>query len=177
MQVEELYDNALQLLQQLISITSFSKEENKTADAIESFLQSKKIETNRLLNNVWCTNKYFDENKPTILLNSHHDTVKPNKQYTRNPFEPIIENGKLYGLGSNDAGGCLVALIVTFIYFYHQQNLAYNLVLAATAEEEISGRNGIELVLTDNKFISKTAASFQTPFRAGASCAIVGEPT
>ena len=117
MQIEELYNDALQLLQQLISIPSFSKEENKTADAIELFLQLKNIETNRLLNNVWATNKYFNAGKPTILLNSHHDTVKPNKQYTKDPFQPAIEKNKLYGLGSNDAGGCLVALIATFIHF------------------------------------------------------------
>src|SRR5690349_10663427 len=105
MNIEELYNDVLNLLQELISIPSFSKEENKTADAIEKFLQLKNITTNRLLNNVWCTNKFFDKSKPTILLNSHHDTVKPNKQYTRNPFEPAIEDGKLFGLGSNDAGG------------------------------------------------------------------------
>lgn len=174
---EDLGEAAVLLLQQLISIPSFSKEENKTADAIEKFLQSKNIITNRLLNNVWCTNKFFDESKPTILLNSHHDTVKPNKQYTRNPFEPAIEDGKLFGLGSNDAGGCLVALVATFIHFYNEQNLKYNLVLAATAEEEISGKNGIELLLNNETFLNSTT-SLQTPFRAGASwCAIVGEPT
>ena len=162
MEIDNLYTDALQLLQQFISIQSFSKDENKTADAIEAFLQSKNIITNRLLNNVWCTNKYFDEVKPTILLNSHHDTVKPNKQYTRNPFEPLIEDGKLYGLGSNDAGGCLVALIATFIHFYNEENLLYNLVLAATAEEEISGKNGVELLL---------------PHLPKIDFGIVGEPT
>lgn len=177
MGIDNLYGNALQLLQQLISIPSFSREEDKTANAIEKFLQSKDITTKRLLNNVWCVNKYFDVSKPTILLNSHHDTVKPNKQYSRDPFKADIEDGKLFGLGSNDAGGCLVSLIATFIHFYHQQGLPYNLVLAATAEEEISGKNGIELLLKDEKFLSATASS-QTPFRAGASwCAIVGEPT
>ncbi len=82
-----------------------------------------------------------------FFLNSHHDTVKPNKQYTRDPFQPTIERWKIIWLGSNDAGGCLVSLIATFIHFYNQQNLKYNLVLAATAEEEISGKNGIELLL------------------------------
>lgn len=162
MQVDDLYNDALHLLQQLISIASFSKGEDKTADAIESFLQLKNITTKRLLNNVWCTNKYFDAGKPTILLNSHHDTVKPNKQYTRDPFEPTIEDSKLYGLGSNDAGGCLVSLIATFIHFFQQENLQYNLLLAATAEEEISGKNGIELLL---------------PQLSNIDCAIVGEPT
>jgi acetylornithine deacetylase len=156
------WEEAVLLLQQLISIPSFSKEEDKTADAIENFLQSKNITTNRLLNNVWCTNKCFDENKPTILLNSHHDTVKPNKQYTRNPFEPTIEDEKLFGLGSNDAGGCLVSLIAAFIHFYHEENLKENLVLATTAEEEISGKNGVELLL---------------PQLPKINCAIVGEPT
>ena len=177
MQIEELYNDAIQLLQQLISIPSFSKEETKTADAIEAFLQSKNIKTNRLLNNVWATNKYFDGGKPTILLNSHHDTVKPNKQYSREPFKADIKDGKLYGLGSNDAGGCLVSLIETFVYFYQDQDLKYNLVLAATAEEEISGKNGIELLLSHVEFINKTAGTLKTPFSAGVSCAIVGEPT
>jgi len=162
MEIEKLYNDALKLLQQLISIPSFSKEENKTADAIEAFLQSKHIETKRLQNNIWSTGKYFDENKPTILLNSHHDTVKPNRQYTKDPFKAGIEGGKLFGLGSNDAGGCLVALLATFIYFCHQQNLNYNLVFSATAEEEISGKNGIELLLTHLPKID---------------AAIVGEPT
>ena len=177
MKVDELYNYALQLLQQLISIPSFSKEEDKTADAIEAFLQSKNITTNRLLNNIWAINKYFDTTKPTILLNSHHDTVKPNKQYTRDPFQPSIEDGKLYGLGSNDAGGCLVSLIATFIHFYHQQNLKYNLVLAATAEEEISGKNGIEALLQDERFSYATGFSNFPLGDGGGWAAIVGEPT
>lgn len=168
------WGEAVSLLQQLISIPSFSKEEDKTADAIEAFLKSKSITTNRLLNNVWATNKYFDKNKPTILLNSHHDTVKPNKQYTRDPFKATIEDGKLYGLGSNDAGGCLVSLIAAFVHFYQQQNLQYNLVLAATAEEEISGKNGIELLLKDEAFV-KLSGDTEHPFRGWGS--IVGEPT
>ena len=160
--MESLHNDSLKLLQQLISIPSFSKEEDKTGDAIEIFLQSQNIQTNRLLNNIWCTNKYFNESKPTVFLNSHHDTVKPNKQYSRDPFRADIEDGKLFGLGSNDAGGCLVSLMATFIHYYHQQNLKYNLVLAATAEEEISGKNGIELLL---------------PQLPKINCAIVGEPT
>jgi acetylornithine deacetylase len=177
MEIENLYNAATSLLQQLISIPSFSREEDKTADAIEHFLQSENIVTNRLLNNVWTTNKYFDKTKPTILLNSHHDTVKPNKQYTRDPFKATIEEGKLYGLGSNDAGGCLVSLIATFIHFYDQQNLQYNLVLAATAEEEVSGKNGIELLLNNEDFLKQTSAS-QNPLDAQTSwAAIVGEPT
>jgi len=95
-------------LQQLIAIPSFSREEGRTADVIEHFLQAKGIETHRKLNNIWAWNKYFDNSKPTILLNSHHDTVKPNSGYTRDPFDAKIEDGKFYGLGSNDAGGCLV---------------------------------------------------------------------
>ena len=173
MNADQLYNDAIDLLKILISIPSFSKEEDKTADAIEAFLQSKNIKTNRLINNVWCTNKFFDANKPSILLNSHHDTVKPNKQYSRDPFHPIIEDGKFYGLGSNDAGGCLVSLIATFIHFYNSEDLQYNLVLAATAEEEISGKNGVELLLNETEFISKTSSTFNDKN----SCAIVGEPT
>ena len=174
MEIETLYNAAMSLLQQLISIPSFSKEEDKTANAIEQFLHSKNIATNRLLNNVWAVNKYFDKSKPTILLNSHHDTVKPNKQYTRDPFTANFEDEKLFGLGSNDAGGCLVSLIATFIHFYHQQNLQYNLVLAATAEEEISGKNGIELLLNNEGFLHLSGHA-KNPFSGWA--AIVGEPT
>jgi acetylornithine deacetylase len=165
------YQEAVELLQKLIETPSFSKEEDKTADIIEQFFKEKNIPSNRLLNNVWCVNKYFDESKPTILLNSHHDTVKPNPQYTKDPFSPIIDDGKLFGLGSNDAGGCLVSLIATFCHFYEMGNLKYNIVLAATAEEEISGAGGIEKLLASSEFDS--------PFRGlgGSGFAIVGEPT
>jgi len=165
------YQEAVELLQKLIATPSFSKEEDTTAGIIEQFFKEKNIPSNRLLNNVWCINKYFDENKPTILLNSHHDTVKPNPQYSKNPFSPIIEKGKLFGLGSNDAGGCLVSLIMAFCHFYEMENLKYNIVLAATAEEEISGSNGIEKLLA--------SAEFSSPFGGlgGIEFAIVGEPT
>ena len=142
-----LYTEAVELLKQLIAQPSFSKEEDKTAGIIANYLRSKGVEVHRLQNNVWARNKHFDPAMPTLLLNSHHDTVKPNKAYTLDPFKPLENDGKLYGLGSNDAGGCLVALIAAFIYFYEREDLSYNLILAATAEEEISGHNGIELLL------------------------------
>ncbi|WP_461453287.1 M20 family metallo-hydrolase [Mucilaginibacter sp.] len=148
-ETEKLFEDAVALLQQLISIPSFSKEEDKTADAIHEFMQERGITMHRKLNNLWAWNKYFDDSKPTILLNSHHDTVKPNSGYTRDPYEPKIEDGKLYGLGSNDAGGCLVSLISVFLYFYDKQNLKYNFCLATTAEEEISGVNGLELIIPE----------------------------
>jgi acetylornithine deacetylase len=160
--IETLYRQAIALLQQLIAIPSFSREEERTADAIEQFLISEGVKIHRKLNNVWAFNKYFDPAKPTILLNSHHDTVKPNPGYTRDPFEAKIEDRKLYGLGSNDAGGCLVSLIAVFLHFYENENLKYNFCLAATAEEEISGANGIELIL---------------PELGKLDFAIVGEPT
>jgi acetylornithine deacetylase len=157
-----LTDSAIGLLQKLIATPSFSKEEDNTADTIENFLQSKGVTAYRYLNNVWAKNKYFNPEKPTLLLNSHHDTVKPNKAYTLNPFEPIVKEEKLFGLGSNDAGGCLVSLMATFLHYYHQTDLKYNLVLAATAEEEISGHNGVEILL---------------PRLPKIDCGIVGEPT
>jgi acetylornithine deacetylase len=147
--IEQLQKDSLELLKELIGIQSFSKEEDKTADAIEQFLQQRDIKTYRKLNNIWAYNKHFDKSKPTLLLNSHHDTVKPNSGYTRNPYDAAVEDGKLYGLGSNDAGGCLVSLIATFQYFYNQEELSYNICLATTAEEEISGNNGLECVLPD----------------------------
>lgn len=147
--ISQLHQQAVNLLQQLIRIPSFSKEEDKTADVIEAFLKQHDVTTHRKLNNIWAWNKYFDAAKPTILLNSHHDTVKPNSGYTRDPYDAAIEEGKLFGLGSNDAGGCLVSLIITFLHFYNQENLAYNLCLATTAEEEISGVNGLELIIPE----------------------------
>lgn len=159
---DELFDDSLELLQKLIRIPSFSKEEEQTASAIDLFLQDRGIKTHRKNNNVWAFNQYFDTAKPTILLNSHHDTVLPNPGYTRDPFAADIEDGKLYGLGSNDAGGCLVSLMAVFLHFYGQENLKYNLCLAATAEEEISGKNGIELII---------------PELGQLDFAIVGEPT
>jgi len=147
--VNELYQQAVDLLRQLIMIPSFSRGEDKTADLLEQYLKGKGIETHRRMNNIWAWNKHFEAAKPTILLNSHHDTVKPNTGYTRDPFDAKIEDGKLYGLGSNDAGGCLVSLIHTFLYFYDKPDLKYNFCLATTAEEEISGVNGLELIIPD----------------------------
>lgn len=147
--LEKLQNDAVSLLKSLIATPSFSKEEEGTAKIIEEFLNSRDVETHRKGNNVWAYNRYFDGSKPTVLLNSHHDTVKTNPAYTRDPFSPEVADGKLYGLGSNDAGGCLVSLIATFLYFYPQEGLAYNVCLAATAEEEISGINGLESILPD----------------------------
>jgi acetylornithine deacetylase len=145
--VEKRLDEiAINLLQQLIAIPSFSREEDKTAHVLQEFFKQQNIFVERKGNNVWGRNLHFDSSLPTILLNSHHDTVKPNPGYTRDPFAASIENGKLFGLGSNDAGGPLVSLIATFVHFYHQKNLNYNFVLAATAEEEISGTGGVESI-------------------------------
>ena len=140
MDKQQLEKGAIDLLRQLISTPSFSREEDRTATLIQDFLQDREIRTHRFLNNIWATNYYFEEGKPSILLNSHHDTVKPNPGYTMDPFTPVEKEGKLFGLGSNDAGGPLVSLMATFIHFYKEQNLPFNLVFAATAEEEISGK-------------------------------------
>lgn len=145
--VNDLYKDSITLLSQLIETTSFSKEEQVTAYIIEEYFADKHIPTHRYLNNVWAKNKFFDKSKPTILLNSHHDTVKPNKAYTLDPFSATQKDGKLFGLGSNDAGGALVSLMATFLHFYENPNLKYNIIFAASAEEEISGSNGIEALL------------------------------
>ena len=144
---KKLTAKALQLLIDLIKTPSFSSEEDKTALLIEKWFKDHNIVYERNVNNVWAKNKHFKEGKPTILLNSHHDTVKPNKGYTKDPFEPIIEDEKLYGLGSNDAGGSLVSLIAAFTHFYRKRNLEYNLVIVASAEEESSGTNGLNSML------------------------------
>lgn len=159
---DELYQNAVKLLKKMIATPSLSKEEYDVSLVIESFFHDRNIPTNRLKNNIWAVNKYFDPEKPSILLNTHHDTVKPNKAYTLDPFVPVEKNGKLYGLGSNDAGASLVTLTQTFLHFYEEQNLTHNLIIALTAEEEISGVNGIELLFKDLPNVQ---------------LAIVGEPT
>jgi acetylornithine deacetylase len=168
MDTKMLYQDAIALLKKLIATPSFSKEEDKTADVLEDFLKQRSITTHRHLNNVWCVNRYYDAEKPSVLLNSHHDTVKPNAQYTKNPFEALEQEGKLYGLGSNDAGGALVSLIATFLYYYDNNNLKYNIAFVASAEEEISGRNGIEAVWNQEDF---------APIASKIELAIVGEPT
>ncbi|WP_339660195.1 M20 family metallo-hydrolase [uncultured Polaribacter sp.] len=162
MTIEKLTENAISLLKNLIETQSFSQEEENTAKLIEGWFIEKEIPFKRTKNNIWATNKYFDESKPTLLLNSHHDTVHPNTAYTKDPLKAIVEDGKLYGLGSNDAGGCLVSLIATFTNFYAQENLKYNLVIVASAEEENSGANGLNSMLPIIPYID---------------VAIVGEPT
>jgi acetylornithine deacetylase len=145
--MEELKAEAIALLKQLISIPSFSKEEGGTADAIANYLIKKGIVPQRQGNNVWAFLTPFEENRPTIWLNSHHDTVKPNTGYTRDPFSAEEHEGKLFGLGSNDAGGPLVSLIATFCHFLGK-DLPFNLLLVASAEEEISGPQGISSLIS-----------------------------
>jgi acetylornithine deacetylase len=160
--IEILTQEAIALLKTLIETPSLSSEEDKTALLIEHWFSQNNIPFLRENNNIWAYNQYFDKAKPTLLLNSHHDTVKPNQGYTNNPYEAIVSDGKLFGLGSNDAGGCLVSLLATFVYFYGQENLSHNLVIVASAEEESSGENGLNSVLKHLPEID---------------CAIVGEPT
>jgi acetylornithine deacetylase len=160
-QTQVLFSLALDTLKKLIATPSFSKEEDAAATCIEKALKSQGIPIQRYKNNVWAVSKHFSSEKPTLLLNSHIDTVQPNANYTIDPFNPILEQNKLYGLGSNDAGASLVALLASFIHFYSTDN-KYNLVFLASAEEEISGANGITSVIDK---IGKI------------DCAIVGEPT
>ncbi|ESU26502.1 acetylornithine deacetylase/succinyldiaminopimelate desuccinylase-like deacylase [Flavobacterium limnosediminis JC2902] len=153
---------AINLLKNLIETPSFSGEEDKTALLIEAWFTENQIPFQRESNNIWAYNLHFDDAKPTLLLNSHHDTVKPNQGYTLDPFKAIEKDGKLFGLGSNDAGGCLVSLLATFTHFYAVENLSHNIVMVASAEEESSGPNGLNSVL---KHLPEL------------DCAIVGEPT
>ena len=160
--IETLTQEAILLLKNLIETPSFSSEEDQTALLIENWFTGNNIPYKRENNNIWAFNKHFDKAKPTLLLNSHHDTVKPNQGYTKDPFKAIVEEGKLFGLGSNDAGGCLVSLLATFVHFYSNENLPYNVVMVASAEEESSGKNGLNSVL---KHLPEL------------DCAIIGEPT
>src|SRR5690625_4065544 len=143
----EQTDSAIRLLKRLIETPSFSTEEQETAKLISEWSKEQNIDHHRVGNNLWAKNKFFDANKPTLLLNSHHDTVRPNSAYTRNPFQAEIVDGKLYGLGSNDAGGCLVSLLTCFAHFYQEKELAYNLVMVDSAVEENSGSNSLSSVL------------------------------
>ena len=152
---------AVTLLQALIGIPSISREEDAAADFLQTYIEESGIMTGRMGNNVWCISPMFDTNKPTILLNSHIDTVKPVNGWRKQPFTPKIDNGKLYGLGSNDAGASLVSLFQTYKHLSATEQ-KYNLIFLASCEEEVSGKNGIESVLPQ-----------LPPITLG----IVGEPT
>ncbi len=146
--IEQLSNEAVALLIQLIQTPSFSREEAGTATLIQSFLARHGVTAKRLQNNVWAVSEAFEVAKPTILLNSHHDTVKPGAGWTADPFGAVREGDKLTGLGSNDAGAAAVSLLATFLYFRNKPT-AFNLICAITAEEEISGANGIRGVLPE----------------------------
>ena len=152
----------IKALSGLINIVSLSKSEDEAAIYMEAILDENGIPYFRDKKNVWAKNKNFKEGKYTILLNSHIDTVKPNRGYSKDPYCAIIEEGKLYGLGSNDAGGALVSLIALFTHYFDHPNPKYNLIIAATAEEESSGDLGLNSLL---------------PSLPKIDVAIVGEPT
>lgn len=156
-----MHKEAIDLLKQLIETPSISRSEKETADILEQYLSGKGFKVNRKYNNVWVYGKK-DLGKPTVLLNSHHDTVKPVSGWIRNPFKAELSGNKIYGLGSNDAGASLVSLLTSFLYFCENKNNAYNLIFSATAEEEVSGKNGISSIIDE---IGKI------------DFAIVGEPT
>lgn len=159
--IEQLSKQAIELLKKLISIQSYSGEENETAVLLSNVLEEFGFTPQRKGNNVWASSGEIDPEKPTLMLNSHHDTVKASSKWTKDPFIPIIKDGKLFGLGSNDAGGPLVSLLATFIYL-SQKDQPYNLLFLASAEEETSGKNGVPIVLPELEKID---------------FAIVGEPT
>ncbi len=161
MNTEYLLSEAVGLLKSLISIPSFSREEEAVADYLQNYIESIGIETRRKGNNIICVAPMFDLNKPTILLNSHIDTVKPVNGWRKDPFSPTEENGKLYGLGSNDAGASVVTLFQVYQELSKTEQ-SYNLIFLASCEEEVSGKEGIESVLSE-----------LPPITLG----IVGEPT
>jgi acetylornithine deacetylase len=142
-------DKYINLLKSLISVSSLSRNEQEAAQIIRDFFTDSKVEYDLKVNNTWVKNQFWKEGLPVVLLNSHIDTVKPASGYTRDPFSPDVENGVLYGLGSNDAGGSLVTLLAVFMHFNQIENLPFNLIYAATAEEEISGINGLASILEE----------------------------
>ncbi len=139
--------DTLQLLKDLIRIPSFSREEKEACDFLEAWMRNEGFEVQRKGNNLWVESSVPDD-RPTILLNAHIDTVRPAAGYTRDPFTPVEEDGKLYGLGSNDDGGSLVALLEAYVRLTEHPQ-PYRLLFTATAEEEISGPGGIESILPD----------------------------
>ncbi|NDV97187.1 M20/M25/M40 family metallo-hydrolase [Dysgonomonas sp. 521] len=146
--IDALYYNAVDLLKEMISIPSFSREENDVAEVITSYMQKMGFEPKRKGNNLWVQSPDFDESKPTILLNSHMDTVRPVSGWTRDPFSPDIEDDTLYGLGSNDAGASLVSLLHTF-FILTDKKQDYNLIFLASCEEEVSGKEGAEATVPE----------------------------
>ncbi len=153
---------AEELLEQMIKTPSLSRNEDEVADLLCGFLSDNGVLYHRKHNNVWAYNKRYDAAKQTLLLCSHHDTVPPGGGYTVNPFYPCRKNGRLYGLGSNDAGASLVSLLTSFLYFYDDADLNYNLCIALVGEEEVSGDKGVTSIL---------------PHLENISMAVVGEPT
>lgn len=132
----------VELLSQMIATPSPSRSEKDVADLIQDFLRSRGLEFKRFHNNLWALSDDFDPQRPTVMLNSHSDTVRPVESWTRDPFLPAIENGRLYGLGSNDAGASVVSLIALFDDYRHR-SLPFNLLLAVTAQEEVMGPEGM----------------------------------
>ena len=160
--IPTLASDAIGLLKSLIAIPSVSRDEQQAADFLQRYIEMQGMDTGRKGNNVWCLSPMFDLNKPTLLLNSHIDTVKPVNGWRKDPFTPQLEsNGKLYGLGSNDAGASVVSLMQAFLQLCRKAQ-SYNLIFLASCEEEVSGKEGIESVL---------------PQLPPIQFAIVGEPT
>ena len=159
---EQFVNDAVELLCRLIATPSVSRNERDAADILQQTIsEDYGLDCRREANNIWITDPWFDEKRPTVLLNAHIDTVKPVSSWTRAPFAPTLEGDTLYGLGSNDCGGGLVSLLQTFRLLTQKQQ-PYNLVYLASAEEEVSGKDGIERVL---------------PLLPPIDVAIVGEPT
>ena len=152
---------AVELLQALIATPSTSRDEARTGDLLFAFLSEHGAAPERLYNNVWARAEGFDPTRPTLLLNSHHDTVRPAASYTRDPYAPTLEQGRLYGLGSNDAGASVVTLAETFLTF-RTRELPFNLVVGLSAEEECMGEHGMRALL---------------PALGRIDMALVGEPT
>lgn len=161
MRQQDYLNDAVELLQHLISTPSISRNEKAAADIMQQQMESYGLAPRREANNLWVLSPDWDANKPTLLLNAHIDTVKPAASYTRDPFAPTLEDGCLYGLGSNDCGGGLTTLLQAFRWLTLRPQ-PYNLIYLASAEEEVSGKDGISRVL---------------PLLPKIDVAIVGEPT
>ena len=141
MKYPELTDRAVELLKHLIATPSVSRSEEQAANVMEQAIRDLGFQPRREANNVWALDPHFDENRPTLLLNAHLDTVKPVATWTRNPYCPEQDGDVLYGLGSNDCGGGLVSLLQVFAWLTAKEQ-PYNVIYLASAEEEVSGKDG-----------------------------------
>ena len=159
--MEQTFSQQLELLKKLIATPSVTRSEQEASAIIKDDMESQGYKPECIGLNLLCYGHGYDPAKPTLLLNSHIDTVKPVAGWIKDPFTPVIEDGRLYGLGSNDDGAGLVSLLHTF-YILDSKPQPYNQLFLATVEEEVNGQGGMKLAVQSLPHID---------------VALIGEPT